>query len=200
MPVQRNIDDKELLLQIASGNERAFFVFYEHYYKALYPFLVRYIKNEDSRDDVIQMTFVKVWENREKLPEIRNIKAWVYTIASRIYLNHIQQMLSTRKREEKYAELLEHKDTYTPLQQISTRQINQVITEVVNTFSPLKKDIFLLSKEAGLKPAQIAEKLNVPVGTVKNQLSLALKQIRVKLSDLGYSKSVILFLIITQFY
>ena len=180
---------------IADGDEKAFFEFYNHHAALLRPFLVKYTRSASDVEDIVQETFIKVWLHRDQLPQIENIRAWINRIATRVYLDHLDRELRSRDRKENAG-----RDWYGAGQVASEERtrlldIRQNILRALDNLSEPGKKIFRLNRELGMKPAQIAELLHMPVGTVKNQLSAALRQVRDRLTASGYGPLIALWLI-----
>lgn len=180
---------------IADGDEKAFFEFYSHHAKPLRTFLLKYTRVKTDVEDIIQETFIKIWLHRDQLPAIENISAWIHRIASRVYLDHLDRELRNRDRKESAG-----RDWYGAGQVVSeerTRllEIRRSIFVALDGLTEPRKKIFHLNRELGMKPAQIAEILQMPVGTVKNQLSAALRQVRDQLSASGYGPLAVIFFV-----
>lgn len=181
-PYQEKID----LPLIADGDEKAFFDFYNHYSRLLRPFLLKYTRSDSQVEDILQETFIRVWVNRDRLPEIQNISGWIFRIASRVYLDHVDRELKHRERKDSFGEALHGSGLVASAERTRLQEINNCIRKVLNHLPEQKRKVFRLNRELGMKPAQIAEYLNMPVGTVKNQLSMALREIRDELIANGY--------------
>ncbi|MBO9155190.1 RNA polymerase sigma factor [Chitinophaga sp. GCM10012297] len=195
MPTSLPYEGTSEVQLIAEGNEKAFFEFYNHHAGLLRPFLVRYTRSETDVEDIIQETFIKIWLHRDQLPQIENLRAWIVRIATRVYLDHVDRELRSRNRKESFS-----RDWYGAGEVVSeerTRllEIRKNILHALDGLSELRKKIFRLNRELGMKPAQIAELLDMPVGTVKNQLSAALRQVRDQLAASGYGPLIALWLI-----
>lgn len=184
--------EKGELLLIAEGDEQAFYKFYSHYSNLLRPFLLSYTRSENDVEDIIQETFVRVWLNRDRLPEIDNIGGWVYRIASRVYLDHIERDIKRRDRKASFGESMYGSGLVVSSERTHLNEVNNIIQRVLNNLSEQKRNIFRLNRDMQLKPAQIAAQLSMPVGTVKNNLSAILREIREALAAAGYGPLAIL--------
>lgn len=184
---------------IADGDEKAFFEFYTRHASLLRSFLLKYTRSEADMEDIIQETFIKVWFHRDQLPEIENIRAWINRIASRIFLDHLDRELRNRDRKESYGRGLYGTGQVASGERTGLLEIRKNIHRALEGLSEPKKKVFHLNREHGMKPAQIAELLNIPVGTVKNQLSAALRQVRDQLAASGYGP-LSLLLLISRFF
>jgi RNA polymerase sigma factor (sigma-70 family) len=188
-------NEKNDLSLIADGDGQAFFKFYTHYANLLRPFLLSYTRSGSDVEDIIQETFVRVWLNRDRLPEIENMSGWLYRIASRVYLDHLDRDIKRRNRKASFGESLYGTGMVTSSERTHFHEVNNIIQGILNNLSEQKKNIFRLNREMQMKPAQIAAHLNIPVGTVKNNLSAILREIREQLAAAGYGPLSILFLL-----
>lgn len=187
--------EKSELLLIAEGDEQAFYKFYAHYSNLLRPFLLNYTRSENDVEDIIQETFVRVWLNRDRLPEIDNMGGWVYRIASRVYLDHIERDIKRRDRKASFGESMYGSGMVVSGERTHLNEVNNIIQGILNNLSEQKRNIFRLNRDMQLKPAQIAAQLSMPVGTVKNNLSAILREIREALAAAGYGPLAILILL-----
>lgn len=170
---------------MAEGDERAFHQFYTFYSALLQPFLKKYTRQEADIEEIIQETFIRVWMNRDRLPDIEHIQAWIFRIASRVYIDHLSRQVKIAQRKDLYGTILYGSGATDPEERTALAEIRLNIHKAVEQLSEQKKKVFHLNRELGMKPAQIAGQLNMPVGTVKNQLSAALKEIREQLIAAG---------------
>lgn len=176
-----------LVERIAEGDEQAFAQFYKYYYPHLLPFLHRHVEEKAEADEILQQVFLRVWLNRDKLPEIRYMKAWLSRITAREYLRVLQHK---RMRRERFP--LEVIDDHTEVpgatssQQLSVKELNKAIQQVVEKLSPQRREIFILSRGQSLSVQEIADKLQLSQQTVKNTLTAALKEVRSFLQEQGY--------------
>lgn len=176
-----------LIGKIAEGDEQAFALFYKGWYPQLLPFLQRHLPGKSDADEVLQQVFLRVWLNRDKLPEIRSMKAWLSTITAREYLRFLQQQL-TRRQHFPVEEIGEHTDVpaASASHQLSLKELNKVIRAAVERLSPQRREVFTLSRHELLSVPEIADRLQLSPQTVKNTLGAALKEVRGFLLEQGY--------------
>lgn len=128
----------------------------------------------DSRD-LVQETFLKAILNREKFVDNRYLKAWVFTIMRNTFINNYRQNLLHKTFYEHDDESFSFKQTMTsdstnPDSALSVIEINQKIEQLRECFrEPFKMYI------AGFRYKEIAEKININIGTVKSRIFLARK-------------------------
>jgi RNA polymerase sigma-70 factor (ECF subfamily) len=192
VPVKVLHNERELLLRIAEGDEKAFTDLFNFYYTLLRPFILKFSKLPEDAEEIIQETFIRVWLNRDKLIEIVNFHSWIFTIASRLCLMLIRKNLNNQKKAIAYDQKQLSNVSETPADSFQVAEITRLINKAVNLMPPQRKRIYRMSREEGMKPADIAKSLSLSVHTVKNVLVTALKEIRGYLLDAGHIVSLIL--------
>jgi RNA polymerase sigma-70 factor (ECF subfamily) len=132
---------------------------------------------EDARD-ALQDTFIKCWRHREKIPELDNLKAWIFRVALNTGRDVRQTAWRRRKKplpddaatiagEGKGPEsLVEHNEQLT------------LVRAAVSRLRSEEQEVFLLRQNAQLTYEQIAEMTGIPAGTVKTRMRLALNRLR----------------------
>jgi RNA polymerase sigma factor, sigma-70 family len=191
IPPYREKDD---LLLIAEGDEQAFYRFYTHYAGLLRPFLAQFTRSQTDVEDILQETFIRVWLNRDRLSTIENMRAWINRIASNVYLDHVEREIKRRERKASFGEALYQSGLSHSAERTHLLDLHHQIRKAMENLTEQKKRVFRMNRELDMKPAQIAAKLNMPVGTVKNQLSAALAEIRKHLLANGYGPLILLFI------
>jgi RNA polymerase sigma-70 factor (ECF subfamily) len=187
---------RTLLERIAEGEEASFAVLYRFYYRELQPIGWRCIESGIEPAEVMQLTFMKLWVNRERLVHIENLRAWVFTIAYREYLMAVRKKISY---EEKLGQMATDgavsNGPVTPFQVVNYHALQQCIQDILEGLSPQRKMIYALSRHEGLKIDEIAARLSISPNTVKSVLQTVLKVIKEKLTQAGYGPlTLIIFL------
>lgn len=178
---------------IAAGDEKAFYRFYSHYASLLRPFLWNYTRSESDVEDIVQETFIRIWLNRDRLQEMGNLGGWIYRIASRVYLDHLDRDIKRRQRKGDFGESMYGSGLTVSNERTHFFEVNTIIQRILQNLPEQKQNIFRLNRELAMKPAQIAAQLNMPVGTVKNQLSAILREIREQLAAAGYGPLTLVY-------
>lgn len=194
-------DYREVLADLSEGDESAYAVFFNHYYTQLWPFMLRFTRSEADAEEVLQEVFLRVWLYRDKIAVIENPDAWMYRVASRECLAFLRKRLPDRKRlvcltdEHDYADLSE----MTPADRFDFDEISRAVCLAVERMPARKRKIYQMSRDMGMKPAEIAGALSLSVGTVKNVLSQSLKDIRAFLAKSGFD-FMLLILSLLKFF
>lgn len=169
MTLETNI----LLSRIAAGDNEAFKTLFEMFYPKVKIFLVKFLKDENTAEDISQDIFVKIWTYREALPDIRSFNTYLYRMTRNAALNHLRGNHS--KIDISKMSVLDDKDIEAEYQ---TKEKELLIRLTVEHMPPQRQRIFKMSREQGLSNDDIALKLGISKKTVENNITLALKDLR----------------------
>jgi RNA polymerase sigma-70 factor (ECF subfamily) len=177
-----------LLQQIAAGDEAAFRRVYGSFYKRLYQFALAIIKTREPAEEIVEDVFIRIWQQREGLPSIRNLRVYLYTATKNTALNYL-----SKKARDSITEPFDHiqielnGSSITPEQILITAEMYEKIQKAVEALPPRCKMIFKLVREDGLRYKEIAEILNISVNTIDVQMAIAVKRIASALeAEFGY--------------
>jgi RNA polymerase sigma-70 factor (ECF subfamily) len=150
----------------------------------MFHFALTLTANRDDAKDLLQETTLKALNNQDKFAENTNFKAWVLTIMRNIFINDYRKMVANQtvidKTENLYhLNLPQDSGLDTPESSLSV----QDITKAINKLDKDMKEPFSMLI-AGYKYDEIAEKLNLPLGTVKNRIFLARKVLQENLREM----------------
>ena len=177
-PFSFTTDSRELMQQVAAGDQTAFRQVYGGFYKRLYQFALAIVKTREVAEEIVEDIFVKIWQQRETLPSIQNLRVYLYTATKNSSLNYL-----SRKARASITEPFDHihvglnESALTPEQILITAEIHQKIQTAVDALPPRCKMIFKLVREDGLRYKEIAEILHISVNTIDAQMAIAVKRI-----------------------
>jgi RNA polymerase sigma-70 factor (ECF subfamily) len=134
--------------------------------------------NQEDAQDVAQDVFLRCWRARGGLPEVQNLRAWIF----RVGLNAAKDLQrSAWRRKAKPlpgADLMPIADAAAPTEGLEEQESLQQLRQALLTLRPEEKEVFLLRQNGELTYEQIAEQYNRPVGTIKTQMRSALQKLR----------------------
>jgi RNA polymerase sigma-70 factor (ECF subfamily) len=177
MPTTANI----AIEKFRSGSQSAFKNLYDKYYEALFLFGQKYIPNSDVVEDLVQESFIKVWEKRSSFFHEAALKAYLYKTVRNACLNYLDHQRVERNYESQSRVDILSEDYF--LNNVINEEVNRIIADTVNKLPESARLIYLLSLK-GLKNAEIAEDLNISINTVKTQKQRASKFLKENLKDL----------------
>lgn len=169
-------DEKNLLLQIAAGNEKAFRLLFDAYRNRLYFYIFRLTLSKEVAEDILQDTFLKIWLNRDQLNRVEHFNAWLFKVAQNGVLTGLRRKaveasIINNKQEQNTQQLI-------PDQQLHFKQVKATLQEAIEALPPQQKKVFLLRREEGRRIDEIANLMNISGLTVKKHLTAAQKTIR----------------------
>jgi RNA polymerase sigma-70 factor (ECF subfamily) len=163
--------NKELLILIQKDDRVAFYHLYERYCNRLFGFVLRYVKQKENAEEIVQEVFVKIWESRNRINVYSSFESFLFTVA----YNSTISMLRKKANETKYIEhlkSLQHINSSPDLiDEIHFNELNSRVQSLLDELTPRQKEIFQLSREEGLSHDEIAKKLDISVNTVKKHIA-----------------------------
>ena len=167
--------EREYILQLQNGSNEAFEFLYKTYSPRLYGFVLKLTHSSDMADEVVQETFIKIWENRRTIMPDLSFKSYVFMIAR----NHV---INVFRRQTVITNLEEYKEYQNDIslsennseKQAEANDLKAYIEKAKKHLTPRQLQIFELSKEKGLSNQEIADLLKISKQSVKNQLSASL--------------------------
>lgn len=195
------ISDNELLQRHLAGEPEAFAALVRRYEKELYGFLARFTGDATLAEDVFQEAFLQLHVSAGTFDPSRRLKPWLFTIAA----NKARDAMRSRRRRRAapldatiagsdnerttYADLLEA-EIPKPDESLSNTETRQAVQNIIREMPENLQVVLLLSYFHGFQYKQIAEILDVPLGTIKSRLHAAVgsfaKQWRLVAQRLGY--------------
>ena len=147
-------------------------------------FTRRFTNDRDESLDLVQDTILKALTYRDKFREDTNLKGWLFTIMRNTFINNYRkgQRAKTTRDNTKELYFLNVEDTHT----FNKPETNFEYKDIWKNINTLRDELLVPFKmhTSGYKYHEIAENLNIPIGTVKNRIFHARKEIQQKLA--GY--------------
>lgn len=175
-------DESVLMQQFRDGNEDAFTTVYKHLYRRVYWYAKKYVEDANDAQDLTAETFVQLWQRHQTFVSLDNVAGFLHVTVRNKCFNLLRQQQMKAGHHLELLHLLEEHDTDTFFTEQVRIQLMRRIYEEVDKLPARMKEIVLLSYREGLKPAQIAERLQIKVQTVINQRVNAVKLLQLALN------------------
>lgn len=152
-------------------------------------YLLKLAKDKNKAEDILQDVFYKAFKYQNRFQEGTNLGAWLITIARNTFYDSTTGRLSKTEKNTSYVDaiydyqLVRNSDKNQALENLNL----EVLWEVINSLDDAYKIPFVMSFR-GHKYKEIAEHLDVPIGTIKNRIFTAREAIKEQLTSLGYEK------------
>jgi RNA polymerase sigma-70 factor (ECF subfamily) len=189
LPVRRSYqeatDERLLLWYRDEGDLKAFETLVNRYEKPLFNYLLRFLHSVSLAEEVFQATFMRVHEKCQLFTPGRQARPWIYSIATNLAIDALRkegryhatsldmEQADAEAHAGKLSDLLPT-DLPSPLEQIEAREEAAWTRRAVDALPEHLRVVVLLAYFQGLKFQEVAEILQMPLGTVKSRLHKAL--------------------------
>lgn len=190
-----NLTDAELLALSQTEDEKAFEAIMYRYNVQLYKYIYTRIRSEHDAKDLLQEVFISCWKNRHT---INNIAAY---LKRSVHYAIIDWQIDNKKTLARQV-LLEEKDeptTYPVENQLISLEIKEEVETEVSKMNETMRKIFVSSRWESKSIPEIALEYGLSEQTVKNNLSMALKRIRLRLAVYFFTLLYMLVTLSLQF-
>lgn len=181
-------NEQQLFERLRNGDEAAFKVLYNDYYSKLYYFVLEFIPLKETAENIVQDTFVTLWNKRNELKDDSNLTSYLFTVAKNNALNRLRDKKYSQKMFSNTMDISELNLNVEALSTIDTSvcafmDIEQIIQETLASLPPQCRKVFELSRFQEMKNREIAEELNISIKTVEGHISKGIKTFKVALKD-----------------
>jgi RNA polymerase sigma-70 factor (family 1) len=156
---------------------QAYHELYNLFFHNLHRFCFSFVKSAEAAEEIVSDVFIKLWQIRNKLPEITNLKVYLYQIAKNFCLNYITRHFKNpvTSLDELDIEAVISLDN--PEELCISADIINTIQQTIRQLPPQCRLIFQMVKEDGMRYKEVADILQISVLTVRNQVAIATKKV-----------------------
>ncbi|QNL51072.1 RNA polymerase sigma-70 factor [Olivibacter sp. SDN3] len=189
-----SLSESTSLLLLRQGDRQAFSKLYDLYWEMLYCYVVRVLRDKEDAMDVVQDTFISLWQQRAALGEVQSLQAYLKAMARYKAMKCIRDNI----RKHDYLESLldcftQHEES--PEGLMVAHELRGIIDAEIERLPTMMRKVFILSRRENLSYKEIASKLVISDKTVKKQISNALRILRSKIND-PHVTSLLLLLVL----
>jgi RNA polymerase sigma-70 factor (ECF subfamily) len=190
-------NEKDVVIEWKKGSKKAYEALVRHYMTDAFLIARGFVGDPDDARDLSQDAFVKAYQARDSFDANRPFYPWLYRILKNHCLNFLKR--SARKTTSLYYEDNPDRERFTsasltPLQHLEREERKEIVRVAIENLSDDHREIILLKNFRGYSYAEIAETLDIPIGTVMSRLFYARKALkelieRIELEGLPESKA-----------
>jgi RNA polymerase sigma-70 factor, ECF subfamily len=181
----RNLADEEVMQLVQQGDPRAFELLYDRHGGAAFSLAYRMVGDRVTAEDISQEAFLSIWRSRLRYQAERgSVRTWVLGVvhhrtidALRRNLVHDRRRASAEGIEERQ-EAPERTDV-----EVARREEARQVRSAIDALPEDQSQVIELAYFGGFTHSQIAEMLEMPIGTVKGRMRLGLEKLRRQLSE-----------------
>lgn len=172
-----SLSEEELIQALRNREKIAVEALYDMYSASLYGVIVRIVIDEELAEDILQETFVKIWNSFSGYSaEKGRLFTWMVNIARNLSIDKVR---SKDFRNQGKNQELENNVTFIDEQRNTVYNPELLgIRDLVQTLKPEQKSILDLVYFKGYTHVEAAEELDIPLGTIKTRLRMAIQQLR----------------------
>jgi RNA polymerase sigma-70 factor (ECF subfamily) len=171
--------DEDLISLVAQGDDEAFAVLYDRHVRAAYSLAYRMMGEHHAAEDLVQDAFLKVWRSATSYRADRgSVRTWLLSIVHNRGIDQLRSLASRRRTQEKIEAFAPKSQPSEAFAQSWRNSQREQVREALGTLPKEQLKILELAYFSGYTHVEIAELLDVPLGTVKGRMRLRLKRIK----------------------
>lgn len=171
--------DEDLISLVEAGDAEAFAGLYDRHSRSAYSLAYRMMRDRQEAEDLVQDSFIKVWRSaRSYRAERGSVRTWILSVTHNRGIVHLRSTASRRRTQDRVeltAQSAQQSEAFSETWRNSQRgQVQEALT----TLPEEQLKILELAYYSGYTHAEIAEMLDLPLGTVKGRMRLGMKKIK----------------------
>tara|TARA_B100001250_G_scaffold177590_1_gene152628 strand:+ start:11799 stop:12476 length:678 start_codon:yes stop_codon:yes gene_type:complete len=188
---KKNLSDSELLLN-AIHDKSYLSELSNRYYRPLSNFVMRFVKDKETSEDIVQETFLRCMRHSHKYPDIEKVSNWLFTISANLARTEL-------RRRKRWCSISIHADEddqqvrpFEPIAsvpqpdaQVGEQQIKTVINKSIDSLPKEYREAIMLRDIGGCSYEEISRTFCVPIGTVKSRVNRGRIRLRGPLQKLA---------------
>ncbi|RRB01083.1 RNA polymerase sigma factor [Larkinella rosea] len=171
-------EEKLLVARLREGDHLAFRAIYERYADGLLRRLLRLTRVDHIAEDLLQETFVKLWEKRETIDPGLPVKPWLYKVAENLVFQFFRKLALDSRLQNEMIEWYGKENRIAFEEELFSREKQDLLQKAIQQLSPQQKQVFNLCKLEGLSYEEAASTLGISPSTVSNHLVKASASVR----------------------
>ena len=177
-----DLPEQQQIEALVAGDITAFEMIFRTYYQPLCNYAYTFLQDRENAEEIVQSTFLSVWEKRDNLSIRTAVKPYLYAMVRNACLNVIKhEKIKQKHAVEELAIGVHSHDSVSHT--IAGSELELKIQEAMEKLPEQCRLVFKLSRFEELKYSEIADQLNISVKTVENHMGKALKIMREQLKD-----------------
>jgi RNA polymerase sigma factor (sigma-70 family) len=183
-----HLSDESLLSLVASSDDQALAELYDRFGRVAYGLALRILRDEALAQDAVQEAFLAVWRSADRfLAERAKASTWILTLVHRRSVDLVRR--EDRRRGEPLESAGEPTAPETLEDEVTLGFERRVVREALGQLTPEQREALELGYYGGLTQSELAERLGLPLGTIKSRMFAGLSRLRELLAEAGLESS-----------
>ncbi len=178
MPDLKDKSDEQLVLELQQGRIEYYDVLVERYQHRLFGYLMQLVRDQQLAEDLLQETFIRLYQHYNSYRPIAKFSTWIYTIATNLVRSHMRRRmkmttvdLEPREAGDRPIELADDAPAVDEL--VMGRMTVEAVRDAMEKLPEEFRQVIILREIEELSYDEIVEILNLPLGTVKSRINRA---------------------------
>lgn len=170
-------DEKKLLVKLRDGDQCAFEQIYHLYSKRILINILKWIKDGDDAQEILQDVFIRIWNNRQNIDPDKPFASYLFSVAQNLVRDFFRKADLDRKMQATL--ILQSTELYDHIESdVFFKETNALLQKAIDALPLQRKRIYTLCKMEGKSYNEVADIMGITVSTVDNQLVKATQSVR----------------------
>ncbi len=174
------LEDEVYIEALNNDDYEAFDKLFRKYAERIYAFSLGITKQAFVAEEITQIVFIKIWEKRHQIDQHLSFRSFLFSVTYHEIISWLRKDKSEKKKVETFVKNKSYSTNETEIR-IEFKNLENIASQVINSFPEKRRQIFILSREGGFSNQEIADELNISVKTVESHMTSALKTLRERL-------------------
>ncbi|HEU5366429.1 MAG TPA: RNA polymerase sigma-70 factor [Hanamia sp.] len=187
------VNENDLVARLNNSDGEAFEQLYQLYSGRLFGYLIKLVKSEVFAQELLQDTFIKLWNKRENINPEKSFRSYLFRIAE----NNVYDFFRKAARDKKLQEAIIKNacENYRHVEEnLLTKENEQILQDAINLLPPKRRQIFQLIKIEERSYDEVSALLNISVSTINDHIVKAMKSIREALKQYHIAELGMIFI------
>ncbi|MEG0977478.1 MAG: RNA polymerase sigma factor [Bacilli bacterium] len=171
--LDKDIYNKELMESISNKSKEALTILYENTSSQVYGFALSIVKNHHLAEEIMQETYIKIYNSASSYKEEGKLMSWILTIVKNLSFMQLRENKYKINTTDDYINNIQ--DSHNGFKEKENKMLLEI---VLNILSDEERQIVILYAITGLKHKEISEFLNIPLSTILSKYNRALKKLK----------------------
>lgn len=173
------VGDEDLIACVEAGNPHAFAVLYDRHSRAAFSLAYRMMGEKRETEDLVQEAFIKVWRGAGSYRAERgSVRTWVLSVVHNRGIDRLRAHATRRRAQDRIEAIVPRSQPSEAFDESWRSTLRDRLREALATLPQEQHEVLVLAHFSGLTHAEIAERLHLPLGTVKGRMRLGLEKLR----------------------
>ena len=175
----QDADDNQLILRLRVSDSKAMEVLYDRYAGLVYSVAFKILQNSSDAEELTQDVFISLWQQDNYRPKRGSLKSFLGLLTRHRAIDKLRKRNTTQKFLARWQlNIYDSSSSTLPLEEVQSQEQRKRLQKALSLLPVEQREILMMNFFQGLSRTQIAQKLNLPVGTVKSRVRLAFVRLK----------------------